>query len=50
MAVIPRSSNLDRLKENFDSLTIAPLTAEEMDMLDAVQFLAQTPVSVAVPF
>lgn len=50
MAVIPRSSNNDRLRENMDALTIPALTSDEMALLDSIQFLTETPVSVAVPF
>lgn len=48
-AVIPRSSNEKNLKENFDVLTIADLSTEDMQILDSIQYLIESPVAIAVP-
>lgn len=49
-AMIPRSSNNDRLAENIKTLSIPPLTSTEIAMLDTLQYLVSSPVSKAVPF
>eukprot|EP01038_Epipyxis_sp_PR26KG_P005727 gene5727-7910_t len=48
-ALIPRSSNIERLKENFLVLTMASLTIEEMKLIDSLQYLVFSPVSKPVP-
>lgn len=50
-AVIPRSSNFERLLENYRACYgMAPLTEEEMNMIDALQHLVSSPVSKAISF
>jgi diketogulonate reductase-like aldo/keto reductase len=48
MAMIPRSSNGQRQKENFDALSIRSLSAEEMTLLDICQVLIGNPLAVAI--
>lgn len=48
-SVIPRSTSKERLQENIDTLSISPLNSDEMKLLDSLQFLVESPVSVAVP-
>lgn len=47
-AVIPRSSDSDHLLENYRALSMVPLSADEMNLLDALQYLVASPVSVPV--
>ena len=47
-AVIPRSSDPDHLLENYRALSMVPLSADEMNLLDALQYLVASPVSVPV--
>eukprot|EP01035_Chromulina_nebulosa_P020690 gene20690-26823_t len=49
ISVIPRSSNIDRLLENFQALTILSLDHNDMKLLDSLQFLVESPVAKAVP-
>ncbi len=44
-AVIPRSSDVNRLKENFLSLTLPPLRHKDVLLLDTLQYLVSSPVS-----
>ncbi len=44
MAVLPRSSNPERLRENLQSLAIQPLSAAEMSVLDTLQYLVASPL------
>jgi diketogulonate reductase-like aldo/keto reductase len=46
--VIPRSSNPERLQENFDALNITPLSSDEMALLDSLQYLIESSVAKAV--
>lgn len=48
IAVIPRSTNGQRLEENYGALTLTPLSAAEMTILDSIQNLVESAVSVAV--
>lgn len=48
MGVIPRSSNPERLRENFNALYMPPLQKFDMDMLNLLQHLVSTQLSVAV--
>lgn len=50
MAIIPRSSNNDRLRENLNVLNMEPLSDYEMKLLDALQYLVESPVSKAMPY
>jgi diketogulonate reductase-like aldo/keto reductase len=45
---IPRSSNKERLQENFDSLNLEPLTFEEIKLIDTLQYLISSPISVPI--
>jgi 2,5-diketo-D-gluconate reductase A len=47
-AVIPRSTNPDRLKENLDVLNMAPLPDEHMHLINMLQYLIASPVNKAV--
>lgn len=47
-AVIPRSSDPEHLLENYRALSMVPLSADEMNLLDALQYLVASPVSVPV--
>lgn len=50
IAVIPRSSNIDRLRENLEVLSMSALTPTEMHILDTIQYLIDSPVAKAVNF
>lgn len=43
LAVIPRTSNLDNLQDNYDSLSMTPLSEADMDLLSTLQYLVTTP-------
>eukprot|EP01036_Dinobryon_divergens_P032771 gene32771-42429_t len=49
-AMIPRSSNYDRLAENLKALSISPLLPAEIQLLDTLQFLVSSPVAKPIPF
>lgn len=46
MTVIPRSSNSNRLKENLETYQLPNLSNEYMKLIDTIQFLVSSPVSV----
>lgn len=48
IAAIPRSSHPGRLAENLRALRLAPLTADELAVLDTLQSLVSSPVSVPI--
>jgi diketogulonate reductase-like aldo/keto reductase len=48
MAVIPRSSHPGRMLENLHALRLAPLTADELAVMDSLQVLVSSPVSVPI--
>jgi diketogulonate reductase-like aldo/keto reductase len=51
MTVIPRSHNRERLQENMDALSLPNLSPEHMKLIDTLQYLVGSPVSVPVmPF
>lgn len=45
-AIIPRSSNLNRLQENLQAQSTAPLRQEDIKLLDTLQYLISSPVCV----
>lgn len=45
-AVIPRSVDPARLKENFDALALPPLRQKDLRLLDTLQYLVSSPVSI----
>ena len=47
-AVIPRSTDAARLKDNFAALTLPALSKEHMNLLDTLQHLISSPVCVPV--
>ena len=48
LAVIPRSSNKQRLIENLGALTIQPLSVVEMTALDTIQYLVESSLCKAI--
>lgn len=47
-SIIPRSMNIQRLQENFNVLTLSPIPDELLGLLDSLQYLVESSVSVAV--
>mmetsp|Transcript_20323 Transcript_20323/g.19630 ORF Transcript_20323/g.19630 Transcript_20323/m.19630 type:complete len:593 (+) Transcript_20323:46-1824(+) len=47
-SIIPRSMNVHRLQENFNALKLSPIPDELLGLLDSLQYLVQSSVSVAV--
>lgn len=47
-AVIPRSANPIRIKENFAALALPPLREKDLLLLDTLQYLVSSPVSIPV--
>lgn len=45
---IPRSSDPEHLRENFDALSLPPLSDEDMALMGTLQYLVDSPVSKAV--
>jgi diketogulonate reductase-like aldo/keto reductase len=47
-SIIPRSINIHRLQENFNVLKLSPIPDELLGLLDSLQYLVESSVSVAV--
>lgn len=48
IATIPRSTSAERMAENLQALYLAPLTSSELSLLDSLQILVSSPVSVPI--
>jgi diketogulonate reductase-like aldo/keto reductase len=48
IAAIPRSSNKDRLMENLQAIYMEPLSDDELAIMDSLQLLISSPVSIPI--